>query len=165
MPVWSNEFLDIQATIECRFTVKSVHDMIRTYKHLRTTYLSWLVEILVTYVIQSMKWGKSKQLARSTFAYCIVLEPSLPLLGSFAVQGLLAMSLCQSASMKDGSSQVYGSAWHQLRTLRKYLDMQDCGDYWHFLTSSSWSSHHPTVLLWTHAQSANICHKAAWLHG
>ena len=30
-PVSSKEFLDIQATIECRFTLKRVRDMIRTY--------------------------------------------------------------------------------------------------------------------------------------
>ena len=32
-PVSSKEFLDIQATIECRFTLKRVRDMIRTYSH------------------------------------------------------------------------------------------------------------------------------------
>ena len=31
VPVSSNEFLDIQATIECGFTLKRVRDMIRTY--------------------------------------------------------------------------------------------------------------------------------------
>ena len=30
-PASSKEFLDIQATIECGFTLKRVHDMIRTY--------------------------------------------------------------------------------------------------------------------------------------
>ena len=30
-PVSSKEFLDIQATTECRFTLKLVRDMIRTY--------------------------------------------------------------------------------------------------------------------------------------
>ena len=30
-PASSNEFLDIQATIECRFTLKRVRDMTRTY--------------------------------------------------------------------------------------------------------------------------------------
>ena len=30
-PVLSKEFLDIQATIECEFTLKRVRDMIRTY--------------------------------------------------------------------------------------------------------------------------------------
>ena len=30
-PVLSKKFLDIQATIECRFTLKSVRSMIRTY--------------------------------------------------------------------------------------------------------------------------------------
>ena len=32
-PVSSKEFLDIQANIECRFTLKRVRDMIRTYSH------------------------------------------------------------------------------------------------------------------------------------
>ena len=34
MPASSKEFLDIQATIECGFTLKSVRDMTRTYKTL-----------------------------------------------------------------------------------------------------------------------------------
>ena len=32
-PASSKEFLDIQATIECEFTLKRVRDMIRTYSH------------------------------------------------------------------------------------------------------------------------------------
>ena len=31
VPVSSKEFLEIQATIECRFTLKRVGDMLRTY--------------------------------------------------------------------------------------------------------------------------------------
>ena len=34
MPVSSKEFLDTQANIECRFTLKRVRDMIRTYSQL-----------------------------------------------------------------------------------------------------------------------------------
>ena len=33
-PVLSKEFLDIQANIECGFTLKSTHDMIRTYSQM-----------------------------------------------------------------------------------------------------------------------------------
>ena len=36
-PVSSKEFLDIQATIECGFTLKRVHDMIRTYSQMHGT--------------------------------------------------------------------------------------------------------------------------------
>ena len=32
MPVWNKEFLEIQATIECRFTLKYVCEKIITYK-------------------------------------------------------------------------------------------------------------------------------------
>ena len=35
MPVSSKEFLDIQANIECGFTLKCVCDMTRTYRHCR----------------------------------------------------------------------------------------------------------------------------------
>ena len=38
VPVLSKEFLDIQATIECRFTLKHVHDMIITYSYTQATY-------------------------------------------------------------------------------------------------------------------------------
>ena len=33
-PVLSKEFLNTQATIECRFILKPVHDMTRTYSHI-----------------------------------------------------------------------------------------------------------------------------------
>ena len=36
-PVSSKGFLDIQATIECRFTLKRVRDMIRTYSQMHRT--------------------------------------------------------------------------------------------------------------------------------
>ena len=39
-PVSSKEFLDIQATIKCRFTLKSVRDMIITYIPLLTFHLN-----------------------------------------------------------------------------------------------------------------------------
>ena len=35
MPVSSKEFLDIQAILERRFTLKRVHDMIKTYSQMR----------------------------------------------------------------------------------------------------------------------------------
>ena len=36
-PASSKEFLDIQATIECGFTLKCVHDTIRTYNQMHRT--------------------------------------------------------------------------------------------------------------------------------
>ena len=36
-PASSKEFLDIQATIECGFTLKRVRDMIRTYSQMHRT--------------------------------------------------------------------------------------------------------------------------------
>ena len=41
-PASSKDFLDIQATIECGFTLKHVHDMTRTY----STYLFLFFNIL-----------------------------------------------------------------------------------------------------------------------
>ena len=37
-PASSREFLDIQATIECGFTLKCVRDMTRTYSHIFSAY-------------------------------------------------------------------------------------------------------------------------------
>ena len=37
MPALTKEFLDIQTTIECGFTLKSVDDMIRTYCQMHYT--------------------------------------------------------------------------------------------------------------------------------
>ena len=36
-PVWSIELFDIQETIECKFNLKQVHDMIRTYGQMHRT--------------------------------------------------------------------------------------------------------------------------------
>ena len=41
MPASSNEFLDIQATIECGFTLKRIRDMTRTYSDLRPLQLAF----------------------------------------------------------------------------------------------------------------------------
>ena len=47
---WSKEFLDIQETTECGFTLKPVHDMTRTYRQMHRTdkyseesTINWLV--------------------------------------------------------------------------------------------------------------------------
>ena len=45
----------------------------------------------------------------------------LPLLTGFVVLRLLAVLLCHLESRKKGSSWEYGCAWHQLRSLCKYL--------------------------------------------
>ena len=70
-------------------------------------------------------------------------------------QGLLGFLYCSFLSC----------AWHQLRSIHKYLGRQGWGDYWGFLTRASCCFHHPTVLLWTRAQLGSICHNAAWLSG
>ena len=41
-PASSKEFLDIQATIECGFTLKRVRDMTRTYNYLLITIFSFI---------------------------------------------------------------------------------------------------------------------------
>ena len=40
-PVSNEEFLDIQATIECRFTLKCVRDLIITYSHYQMALAKW----------------------------------------------------------------------------------------------------------------------------
>ena len=37
-PVLNKEFLDIQVTIECEFTLKHAHDMLRTYSQMHHTH-------------------------------------------------------------------------------------------------------------------------------
>ena len=50
-PVSSKEFLDIQAAIECRFSLKNVRDMIRTYSSsFEIAYLfDYLIELRFQY--------------------------------------------------------------------------------------------------------------------
>ena len=47
-PASSKEFLDIQATIECGFSLKCIHDMTRTYSHRFRS--SWSTADLLTVV-------------------------------------------------------------------------------------------------------------------
>ena len=64
VPVSSKEFLDIQATIECGFTLKRVCDMIRTYSQMHRTdkysqYSSviWPVWLNIPTVLENLQIG------------------------------------------------------------------------------------------------------------
>ena len=46
-PVLSKEFVDIQATIECGFTLKCVCDMIRTYSQMHCTDKYWQHSLII----------------------------------------------------------------------------------------------------------------------
>ena len=60
-------------------------------------YVSLSEEILVTYVVESMKWSERKQLAGYIFTCCLAQASSSPLLAGSVVQSLLAVSLCKLA--------------------------------------------------------------------
>ena len=126
-------------------------------------YLSWSVKLLVTNVTEPMKWREREgERERTTswlhFPCCIALAHRSPSMAGFAIQSLLAVSLCQLASTGG-----YVCKWYQPRNLRKNLCTRDCGDYYCFLTSSSSCSYRPTVPLWKRAQSDNIRRKAGCL--
>ena len=55
-----------------------------------------------------------KQLVDYIFACCIALAPSLSLLTGSEVECLLAVSLCELASMEVESSSEYDCAWQDL---------------------------------------------------
>ena len=101
-----------------RYPVEPVLLHLNSHQLTLAAYLSRSME---TNVIESRKWRERKELAGYIFACCIALVPSSPLLVDFAVQSLLAVSLCQLASTEGGSSWEYGHAWHQPRILRKNL--------------------------------------------
>ena len=48
-PASSKEFLDIQATIECGFTLKPIHDMTRTYSKFNWVLLDTIDFKLLNY--------------------------------------------------------------------------------------------------------------------
>ena len=63
-PVSSKEFLDIQATEECRFTLKYVHDMIKTHtqknlyfvrKHISKN-LVYIVTLVLQFLLVAGYW-------------------------------------------------------------------------------------------------------------
>ena len=74
---WGVEFLDIQATIECGFTLKRICDMTRTYSHYSKFALNCSVQHLT-----DMEW---KYTTPQTFVHidcllnCIVLKLLQPL--------------------------------------------------------------------------------------
>ena len=120
-------------------------------------YLSWPVEILFTNFIVFIKRGESKQLAvYFFFAHYIALAPILPLLTGFVVLSLLAVLLCHLESRKKGSSWEYGCAWHQLRSLCKYL-----GGKAEVTTDISWHHLHivhiAPLYFFEHAPSQTPC--------
>ena len=51
-PASSKKFLDIQATIECGFTLKHVRDMTRTYSAF--TYFPFLADVVKNHFIPTM---------------------------------------------------------------------------------------------------------------
>ena len=75
-PVLSNEFLDIQVTLECGFTLKRVRDMIRTYSQIKFLFpkiterfhelLLHLVSTLVTL---------SKHYVKNNLRTCLGINP------------------------------------------------------------------------------------------
>ena len=123
------------------------------------------MEILATNVIECIKWSNSKQLAGYVFVCCIAMALSLPLLVSFMVPSLLAVSLFQLASTDERSSWEYGCAWHHLRILRKNLGRRGWRKNWCFPTSFSCCSHCRNVLLWRGLLTDNIRRTAASMPG
>ena len=49
-PASSKEFLDIQATIECGFTLKRVRDMIKTYNEVLSFFISITLPCVMLYL-------------------------------------------------------------------------------------------------------------------
>ena len=65
MPILSKEFVDIQANIECGFSLKRVRDMIRTYNQIHKITLSLNDDKRMQSVdsIKTYPYGTSKDLA------------------------------------------------------------------------------------------------------
>ena len=82
------------------------------------SYLSWSVDIMVTYVIEFMKGSESKQLACHMFEWCIAMAPNLPLVTVFAVQ-----------SLEQGSSWENGYVRQQFMNPSKNLGWRGWGGY------------------------------------
>ena len=62
VPVLSKEFLDIQTTMECGFTLKRVRDMTREYTLMILVYVvqPWFIEIFVSMLCRhQVTWGKN----------------------------------------------------------------------------------------------------------
>ena len=124
--------------------------IITTILIILTTNASYELLILLTNVIESIKWIESKQLAGFIFACYFLLASRLPSLAGFAVQSLLAVSPCQLASMEEGRSWKYHCPWHRLRTLSKIWVEKAEGT-----TDASW--HHFHVVHIASCTSPNTC--------
>ena len=123
---------------------------------------AWSEEILVTNVIDSMKWNKSRQLAAYNINCCIGMVPSSPLLAGFAVEPIdnVTISVSKSRGGKflgmavlSTSSGLDAKIWvGQLKGLLMFLEII-------FLL---FTSTHCTPL---NTQSDNIRWKTAWMPG
>ena len=86
VPFSSKEFLDIQANIECGFTLKPVHDMIITYSHMHHTdkYLQhssiiWPVwQIGWVFVYELSAFGFESCCSHLNFRYGTFFEQGVP---------------------------------------------------------------------------------------
>ena len=76
MPVSSKEFLDIQATIEDRFTLKCIHDMVYMCIYIYDIYIYIYIYIFVdiyTYILCIYiykgwkKWNGGSQLLKTNY--------------------------------------------------------------------------------------------------
>ena len=84
MPVSSKESFDIQATIECGFTLKPVHDMIRTYSQMHRTdkcsqhssiiWPIWLNGLMFVYELSGC--GFKSHCSHYFLRFCDVMHPS-----------------------------------------------------------------------------------------
>ena len=98
MPVSRKEFLDIQATMKCRFTLKRVHDMIRTYIHSNQGYKKSLLSLVTRIYLENRQVWKI-------------------FLGSYNLDTRL-LFICQSKNMTcNNQSQNY---WNYCFTFANY---------------------------------------------
>ena len=80
MPVSSKEFLDIQATVECRFTLKHISDMTITYSQMHHTdkYSQHSSDIVWVFVHQLSGCGFKTCCCNLKFRYCVCFEQGVP---------------------------------------------------------------------------------------
>ena len=80
VPASSKEFLDIQATIECGFTLKRVCDMTRTYS-LSLVLCLLIIFLSNTYLEKKAEFGDSFYVLSKHFAFSMAMNSVINTLG------------------------------------------------------------------------------------
>ena len=142
MPALSQEFLDIQITIECGLTLKCVHDMIRTYsqmhdtdeysKHSSIICSVWLNGWVFVYELSGC--GFESSCSHLNFRFCACFEQGVPWhSGNYRVWIHSEMHLWHDKYIQSNNNIGSDSHWIITKLVWSSWTLWLCNCYAHFV--------------------------------